>query len=205
MKKKWTIALLTLTCLLVPVTVMAAGQQITAQLAPHFKLLVKGKVLNTSTEQPIVYNNKTYVPLRLVGESLGYEVKWEGKSNTIEFKIPEEEYPVIKNKSVEVTSIEPSYDVITSLDGKSYLGGINIDFVYAIDKDTERKPVIVMETINKDGTVLENETRILEPKAGTHKDFIISNKFKLPYKTSITREEAVKQMTKDYFYRITIK
>lgn len=205
MKKRWKASLILAAGLLAPATVWAAGTQITAQLSPHIMMLLEGRVIGTPSDAPISYKGTTYVPLRMVGESLGYDVKWDGTNKTISITTPEEDYPLIKNEAVEILTSEPTYDFITSLDSKSFLGGINLDFTYTLTGDVSRPPVIVMETLNKDHTVLSSETKLLKTKAGTYKDFVIGNKKRLPYSVKTVREEVIKQMTEDYYYRITIK
>jgi len=38
---------------------------------------------NTSEVSPIIYKNRTYVPLRLVSEQIGLKVEWDGKNKSI--------------------------------------------------------------------------------------------------------------------------
>ncbi|WP_336765596.1 stalk domain-containing protein [Paenibacillus sp. USHLN196] len=91
------------TGLLIPTIVWAAGKQITAHLSLQIMMLLEGRVvIGTPSDTPISYNGKTYVPLRLVGESLGYEVKWDGSNTTISITAPEEDYPLIDNEAVEI-------------------------------------------------------------------------------------------------------
>ncbi|GAA4725928.1 hypothetical protein [Brevibacillus fulvus] len=102
-------------------------------------------------------------------------------------------------------SIEPKYDFITTMDKSGLLGGINLDFVYTLTQDVQRPPVIVMEMLNKDRTVLATETKLLRTKAGTYQDFIIGDKIRLPYNVATDREKVIKRLTDDYYYRITVK
>ncbi|MCM3785344.1 copper amine oxidase N-terminal domain-containing protein [Neobacillus mesonae] len=205
MKKRWKASLIVAVGLLVPATVWAAGNQITAQLSPQIKMLLEGRAIGTPSDAPISYNGKTYVPLRLVGESLGYEVKWDGANQTISITAPEEDYPLIKNNAVEILTSQANYDFITSLDSRHLLGGINLDFSYTLTEDVSRAPVVVMETLNKDNTVLTSETKLLKTKAGTYTDFILGDKKRLPYDVKTEREEVIKQMSQEYHYRLTIK
>ncbi|RIX51526.1 copper amine oxidase N-terminal domain-containing protein [Paenibacillus nanensis] len=205
MNKRWIAGILITVGLLAPMTVWAAGNEIKAKLAPHITMLLEGRDIGTPTDLPISYNGKTYVPLRLVSESLGYEVGWDGENYRIDIKVPEEDYPLIKNDAVEIITTEATYDFITSLDSKSFLGGINLDFSYTLTEDVARPPVIVMETLNNDHTVLASETKLLKTKAGTYTDYIIGDKNRLPYSVKTAREDVVKLMTEDYYYRITIK
>ncbi|MFC4101529.1 stalk domain-containing protein [Paenibacillus xanthanilyticus] len=205
MKKRWMAGMLVAAGLLVPATVWAAGAQIKAQLAPQIMMLLEGRAIGMPSDAPITYNGKTYVPLRLVSESLGYDAKWDGKNNTIAITAPEEDYPLIKNDAVEILTTEGTHEFITSLNSEFFLGGINLDFSYTLTKDVSRPPVIVMETLNKNHTVLASETKLLRTKAGTYTDFVIGEKNRLPYSVKMAREDVIKQMAKDYYYRITIK
>ncbi|WP_458127071.1 stalk domain-containing protein [Paenibacillus sp. Z3-2] len=205
MKKRWKVSLVLAAGLLIPTTVWAAGKQITAQFSPQIMMLLEGRVIGTPSDAPISYNGKTYVPLRLVGESLGYEVKWNGANQTISITNPEKDFPLVKNDAVEILTSEGKHNFVTSMDSKSFLGGINLDFTYTLTKDVSRPPVIVMETLNKDHTVLASETKLLQTKAGTYKDFIIGDKNRLPYSVKMKREDVIKQMSEDYYYRIKIK
>ncbi|MBB3113351.1 hypothetical protein FHS18_005463 [Paenibacillus phyllosphaerae] len=206
MKKRWMTGIIIAAGLLVPATVWAAaGTQIKAQLAPHITLLLEGRMIGTPADAPITYNGKTYVPLRLVSESLGYEAKWDGQNNTIAITVPQEDYPLIKNDAVEILTTEGKHDFITSMNSAYFLGGINLDFAYTLTKDVSRPPVIVMEMLNKDQTVLTSETKLLKTKAGTYTDFVIGDKIRLPYSIKMAHEDVTKQMAKDYYFRITIK
>ncbi len=80
-----------------------------------------------------------------------------------------------------------------------------MELTYTLTKDVSRPPVIVMETLTKDHTVLTSETKLLKTKAGTYKDFIIGDKKRLPYSVKMKREDVIKQMAEDYYYRIKIQ
>jgi foldase protein PrsA len=49
----------------------------------NLKYMFDGVEKKSSQGQGFIYNNKTYVPLRFVGEALGKEVKWDEKNQTI--------------------------------------------------------------------------------------------------------------------------
>ncbi|WP_153238099.1 stalk domain-containing protein [Fictibacillus phosphorivorans] len=42
--------------------------------------------IQQSDIKPAIINNRTYIPLRLVGEAYGYDVTWDGSSNTATYK-----------------------------------------------------------------------------------------------------------------------
>ncbi len=48
----------------------------------NIKIVVDGKVINTS-EEPFVINGVTYVPLRVVSGALDAQVDWDGKNNQV--------------------------------------------------------------------------------------------------------------------------
>jgi foldase protein PrsA len=49
----------------------------------NLKYMFDGVEKKSAQGQGFIYNNKTYVPLRFVGEALGKEVKWDEKNQTI--------------------------------------------------------------------------------------------------------------------------
>jgi foldase protein PrsA len=49
----------------------------------NLKYMFNGVEKKSTQGQSFIYNNKTYVPLRFVGEALGKEVKWDEKNQTI--------------------------------------------------------------------------------------------------------------------------
>lgn len=89
----------------------------------------EGRLIDTTSSPVIMHNNQPYVPLQLLAQSLGYEVKWDAKNATFH------------HESAQFVSVEPKYSILTSLDSSRLLGGINLDFVYVIEKDLPREPV----------------------------------------------------------------
>ncbi|MBE1444049.1 stalk domain-containing protein [Paenibacillus sp. OAS669] len=204
MKKSWTIALMAAAVVLLPFTAKAS-EEIAALLVPQFKLVDNGKLIDTSEDTPIMYNEKTYVPLRLVSEALGYEVTWDGANQAIHFKQPEGNYPLLKNEGVQIVSAEPKYDMMTSLDSTHYLGSISLEIVYEVSQDLDREPVLALERLNKDQTVLTTNTQLLNKKKGVYKTTILGDSKRLPYDIKTDRETVIKQMQNDYFYRYKLK
>ena len=60
--------------------IIAASIAIGAYAATDIKLWINGKVIETDIQ---IVNGSSYVPLRVVSESLGAEVKWDGNKRTI--------------------------------------------------------------------------------------------------------------------------
>jgi len=48
----------------------------------NIKILINGKQLATADE-PFIYNNRTYVPLRAVSDGLGQDVECNNATNTV--------------------------------------------------------------------------------------------------------------------------
>ncbi|CAM3179508.1 stalk domain-containing protein [Paenibacillus lupini] len=99
MKKTVIAAGLTATMTLgIAAGVYASGQltQVKAFLNPSVNINVGGSQVelkddNGSAVTPLVYNNRTYLPVRSVAGQLGYDVYWEGSSQTAYFT-PKSEY-----------------------------------------------------------------------------------------------------------------
>lgn len=67
----------------------------------NIKIQVDGQPVTTSSE-PFIVNNATYLPLRDVSQALGLDVKWEPSTNTIHIltkKIVQENKPTLPKKS----------------------------------------------------------------------------------------------------------
>lgn len=73
MKKKLAVT----TCL---AAIIASSFAIGVYAASDIKLLINGKAVDTQIE---IIDGSSYVPLRVVSESLGADVKWDGDSRTI--------------------------------------------------------------------------------------------------------------------------
>lgn len=204
MNKRWIIAMLTAALLLMPFTAKAS-QEIAAMLVPHFKLVKNGMLIDTSNDTPILYNEKTYVPLRLVSEALGYEVTWDGDNEAIHFSQPEKNYPILANDGVEIVSAEPKYEMMTSLDGSRYLGTIGLTLVYEVKSDLDREPVFTLEKLNNEKTVLTSDTELLKKAKGVYKTTILGDYIRLPYDIKTDRETVIKKLSQDYYYRYKLK
>lgn len=63
-------------------------QQISANLATDIQFTVKGKAwapkdADGSALYPIIYNDRTYLPVRAVGDALGVKVDWNNDTRTV--------------------------------------------------------------------------------------------------------------------------
>ncbi len=191
--------------LLVSLATPAAAATPAASTTPKITVEEEGRLIDTASSPVIMHNNQPYVSLQLLAQSLGYEVKWDAKNATYHLSVANAKYPLILNESAQFVSVEPKYNIMTSLDSSRLLGGINLDFVYVIEKDLPREPVLVVEMLNKDQTVLASSTKLLKKTKGTFKDYILGDSIRLPYPVQTNREQVTKLMSEDYTYRIKIK
>ncbi len=90
MKKKRRILVAVLCCAFALVTAAyATNATKTIQAAyMNIKLVINGvpvtpKDSNGSSVEPFIYNGTTYLPVRAVGEALGKQVGWDGKTKTV--------------------------------------------------------------------------------------------------------------------------
>ena len=92
MYKQLTTLLLCFALLAGPLVTSAGAAQeavaVTAQLCPHFTILVDGATQNFYNAQgqavyPLVYNGTTYLPLRAIGELMNKNVNWDQSTFTI--------------------------------------------------------------------------------------------------------------------------
>lgn len=88
--KKRRILVAVLCCSLALVTVAYATNATRTIQAVYnnIKLVVDGvpttpKDSNGTTVEPFIYNGTTYLPVRAVGEALGKQVSWDGKTKTV--------------------------------------------------------------------------------------------------------------------------
>ena len=95
---------------------------------PPLSLQILGKKANTATP-PIIKNNRIFLPIRTVGEALGYKCTWNAKTNTMELKS--------SNQTVKVTvGSKTAY-----VDGKK----ITLDAAPIMNKDRSYFPLTFVE------------------------------------------------------------
>lgn len=90
MKKKWILILVAVMLFAFTAGVVAAPvvQQVTATLATDFKFTLDGKTwapkdVDGSDMYPLVYEGRTYLPVRAIGEALGIKVDWDKDTRTV--------------------------------------------------------------------------------------------------------------------------
>ncbi|HZG79248.1 MAG TPA: stalk domain-containing protein [Brevibacillus sp.] len=204
-KKKFLLMFTMVTALVAPLTVMANSTQIQALLAPQVKINVEGKQLDLGKSPAIQYQDQSYVSVPQLAEALGYQAVWNAATQTYQLTKKNDALPSILDTDSKFISVQPNYELMTSLDKSAYLGGIKLNFVYEIANDLPREPVLVVETLNKDKTVLASKTQLLKKTKGVHEGYTLPEYIRLPYPVSTNREEVIKQMNNDYTYRITVR
>lgn len=64
----------------------AFGAVATKDIKVHYrniKIKVNGKVIDVGSDEPFIYNDRTYVPIRFVSEALDKVVEWDNSQNTV--------------------------------------------------------------------------------------------------------------------------
>lgn len=80
-------ATILLTCM-INVSANDVFKEITARVSYDIKMMLNGKEFNPKEDDgtqltPIVYNDRTYLPVRALCDAIGVDVKWEGKTKTL--------------------------------------------------------------------------------------------------------------------------
>lgn len=89
MKKRWIVLLATVMLFAFAAGAVAgpAVQNITASLANDIKITLNGEAWtpmdNGNPMAPIIYNGRTYLPVRAVGEAVGIKVAWDEATRTV--------------------------------------------------------------------------------------------------------------------------
>ncbi len=60
----------------------AAATCVTAKDNSIPSITVEGQTVTFPDQKPVIRNNRTLVPIRMIAESLGYDVKWNSENNT---------------------------------------------------------------------------------------------------------------------------
>lgn len=98
MKKKLLAVVLALALVLgLGATAIAANGDV--ELTVNFRDIVvtrNGEEVELKDEQgnvlePFLYNGSTYLPIRAISETVGYNVSWDGETKTVSIEVPEEE------------------------------------------------------------------------------------------------------------------
>jgi len=83
MKKAFVV--ITVLCLLLTIFAGTVSAQAAEAKAPPLSMQILGKKVSTASP-PIVKNNRIFLPVRAVGEALGYKATWNAKTSTMELK-----------------------------------------------------------------------------------------------------------------------
>lgn len=123
MKKKWILMLAVVMLFAFTAGVVAAPavQQISANLATDIQFTIKGKAwapkdADGSALYPIIYNDRTYLPARAIGEALGVKVDWNNDTRTVILgdaavtPEPKKEEPKVEPKKEEPKQEEPKQE-----------------------------------------------------------------------------------------------
>jgi hypothetical protein len=94
-----------LTCfILMTGLVYAADPSFKAVSAP-FKIFLDGKLWTPNEAPAVVINNKTYLPLRALGEALGTKINWNDSKKQVEIGDPPSEEVTMNADGMEITVI----------------------------------------------------------------------------------------------------
>ncbi|MDD4569971.1 MAG: stalk domain-containing protein [Tepidanaerobacteraceae bacterium] len=131
----------------------------------NIKIRVNGKIIDAGQTEPFIYNNSTYVPIRLVSEALDKVVDWDNNQNIviINDKSPSQIAQQLAVKDTEINNLKAQ---------NSYLQSLTID---------------LQKTIKE----LESEKKVTEDKKSDPDDYLEDylydeyykwNKIKFDYK-----------------------
>lgn len=123
MKKFKTFVIGLIVGLLLTTGVFASSEQIQAVFV-DFKLSINGENFGLKST-PIVYNGTSYLPVRDIGEVLGYKVDYDSKTKTI---ILNDSYQSLKTESTTV-SIGEEFD----LDGNTKIKVTSVEYQDTFD------------------------------------------------------------------------
>ena len=78
----------------------------------NYNIIINGADKSKTPEdsRPFIYNERTYVPLRYIGESLGKEVIWDGGTSTIYINDPDTDDEDTNSESYESTDTNQQMD-----------------------------------------------------------------------------------------------
>jgi hypothetical protein len=95
--------------------IIAVSVAFGAYAAPNIKLIINGKTINANVQ---VVNGSTYVPLRVVSETLGADVKWDAVKRTV---------TIVSKDSTGTNTTTPSTGTTPASAAKSFPVNVNID------------------------------------------------------------------------------
>ncbi|SER81582.1 Copper amine oxidase N-terminal domain-containing protein [Gracilibacillus ureilyticus] len=165
----------------VPSLVFAADKAIKATLASYVQIVNVRENIDTSSNPLIIYNQRTYVPLRVVSEALGYEVGWDAENYRVDLKEEDQSVKLAKD-GIEVIEYAatpnarvPIHDVVSV----TYTDG---EILYTITEPLKEKATATFQVINQNNKVIQTETIILEEtEPGTYKHNFYTGYFRTSY------------------------
>lgn len=86
MKKKIIVFSAVVLALVFLISTVASGAAVTKDIKAYYrniKIKVNGKVIDVGDIEPFIYNNRTYVPIRLVSEALDKVVEWDNNQSMV--------------------------------------------------------------------------------------------------------------------------
>lgn len=86
MKKKLLVFSAVVLAAVFLISTVATAAVVTKDIKAHYKnikIKVNGKLINVGDTEPFIYNERTYVPIRLVSEALDKVVEWDNNQNMV--------------------------------------------------------------------------------------------------------------------------
>lgn len=140
---------------------IAVADQLIAQTA-NYKVVVNGQA-KSLTETPVTINDRTYLPVRAVGEMLGYNVTFDGTKGEISLSntpvLPKTEpEPITMRPKLFVNGVEQSldYDMILK-NGMYYYPALKIVKVFGLDDINASDGIIQFIYQDKTATIGKGE------------------------------------------------
>ncbi len=177
----------------------AMGQNdVIAKLAKHIKITNDGREIDTGNDVPLLYNNRTYLPVRVVSEALGYDIEWFSASSTVNISKPDSAYPIISKDGVEIVDSSAS----VTIRGDTAIHSVSV--IINQTKSFSYEPILIFEVL-KNGVVVDSQLVELEKTTGRYVKDIKSSQFFHSLGTSLTADEKLKKYNEQYSYRLKIK
>jgi hypothetical protein len=101
----------------------------------NIKIRVNGKIINAGETEPFIYNDRTYVPIRLISEALDKVVDWDNNQNMviINDKSPSQIAQQLADKDAQIKNLTAQ---------NSYFQGMIIDLQKTIKElESEKKEI----------------------------------------------------------------
>jgi len=114
--------------------VPATAAQITKSISVAYnniKIVVDGQQVSTDkNNEPFIYNGTTYLPIRAVGQAVGKQVSWDGRTNTVYLG----DNPVASGEQY-LVDVCPPYEggsvySTVKMSGKTYVKALGVGSTY---------------------------------------------------------------------------